>query len=114
MLFQSHVFVFVFLPALLALYYAVVKHTAARQWVLIAGSLVFYGWWDVRFIPLLIGQIGATWLLALLQARTGSRAPLIAGIVLNLASLATFKYLDFILASLESSTGIVLPRAHIV
>ncbi len=114
MLFQSHVFVFAFLPALLALYYAVVRWTAARQWVLIAGSLVFYGWWDVRFVPLLVGQITATWLLALLHERTGSRVPLMAGVVLNLASLATFKYLDFILASLQSATGIVLPRAHIV
>ncbi len=114
MLFQSHVFVFAFLPALLALYYAVARFTVARQWILIAGSLVFYGWWDVRFIPLLVGQIGATWLLALLHARTGARAALIAGVVLNLASLGTFKYLDFVLATLENATGIVLPRAHIV
>ena len=114
MLFQSHAFVFVFLPALVALYYLVVRFLPARQWVLILGSLVFYGWWDVRFIPLLVGQIGATWLLAWLQARSGGRALLIAGIVLNLASLATFKYLDFLLASIETATGIVLPRAHVV
>ncbi len=114
MLFQSHAFVFVFLPALVALYYSVVRFLPARQWVLIFGSLVFYGWWDVRFIPLLVGQISATWLLAWLQARTGGRALLIAGIVLNLASLATFKYLDFLLASIETATGIVLPRAHVV
>src|SRR5262245_13341685 len=114
MLFQSHIFVFVFLPALVALYYAVVRFPVARQWVLIAGSLVFYGWWDVRFIPLLVGQIGATWLLAWLQERTGARGWLIAGVVLNLASLATFKYLDFIIASIEAATGVALPRAHIV
>ena len=114
MLFQSHIFVFAFLPALLALYYGVARNTVARQWVLIAGSLVFYGWWDVRFIPLLVGQIGATWLLGLLHERTAARAALIAGVVLNLVSLGTFKYLDFILASIETATGIVLPRAHIV
>ncbi len=114
MLFQSHAFVFVFLPVLVGLYYSVVRFLPARQWVLIFGSLVFYGWWDVRFIPLLVGQISATWLLAWLQARTGGRALLITGIVLNLASLATFKYLDFLLASIETATGIVLPRAHVV
>jgi D-alanyl-lipoteichoic acid acyltransferase DltB (MBOAT superfamily) len=114
MLFQSHIFVFAFLPALVALYYAVVRFPVARQWVLIAGSLVFYGWWDVRFIPLLVGQISATWLLAWLQERTGARAWLVAGVVLNLASLATFKYLDFIIGSIEAGTGIALPRAHIV
>jgi alginate O-acetyltransferase complex protein AlgI len=114
MLFQSHVFVFAFLPALLAIYYAAVRAPAVRQWVLIGGSLVFYGWWDVRFVPLLVGQIGATWLLALLQERTGSRAWLVAGVVLNLASLGTFKYLDFVVASIEAATGVALPRANLV
>jgi alginate O-acetyltransferase complex protein AlgI len=68
----------------------------------------------VRFVPLLVGQIGATWLAAWLQERTGVRVMLTIGVVLNLASLATFKYLDFIFATLEDATGIALPRAHVV
>ena len=45
---------------------------------------------------------------------TGARAWLIAGVVLNLASLGTFKYLDFLLASFEVATGVVFPRAHFI
>ena len=52
MLFQSQVYVLAFLPLTVALYYAVAGSAAARQWVLIAASLVFYGWWDPRFVIL--------------------------------------------------------------
>lgn len=114
MLFQSQGFTLLFLPLALVTYYAAVGSAAARQWVLIAASLLFYGWWDARFLPLLVGQIGATWMLAGLHERTGRRGWLVAGVVLNLASLGTFKYLDFFLASIEAALGQPLPRAHFV
>ncbi len=57
MLFQSQGFTLIFLPLAVLAYYAVARSVAARQYVLIAASLVFYGWWDARFIPLLVGQI---------------------------------------------------------
>src|SRR5262245_47215207 len=109
MLFQSQGFILIFLPLAVASYYMVAGSERARHAVLIAASIVFYGWWDARFIPLLLGQITATWLLARAHERTGQAAFLHGGIVLNLASLATFKYLDFLLASAESLTGLELP-----
>jgi alginate O-acetyltransferase complex protein AlgI len=114
MLFQTQFFIIVFLPAAVSCYYLAAGHVATRQYVLILASLIFYGWWDVRFIPLLVGQITASWLCAQWSGRTGSRAPLFIGIVLNLASLATFKYLDFLIGSVEAVVGVVLPRAHLV
>lgn len=114
MLFQSQIFTLVFLPLAVLAYYAVARSAAARQWVLLAASLTFYGWWDARFLPLLIGQVSATWLLALLHARLNARWPLVVGVILNLSSLATFKYLDFLLMNVEAATGLALPRAHVV
>ena len=114
MLFQSQVYVLAFLPLTVALYYALAGSAAARQWVLIAASLVFYGWWDPRFIILVVSQITVTWLLALAYERSGARAWLVAGVVLNLASLGTFKYLDFLLASFETASGLAFPRAHLI
>jgi alginate O-acetyltransferase complex protein AlgI len=114
MLFQSQFYVLVFLPAVASLYYAVAGSERVRQWVLIGASLVFYGWWDVRFVVLPIAQITMTWLMARLHERSGSRAPLIAGVVLNLASLGTFKYLNFLLGSLGAVLGVALPRADII
>jgi D-alanyl-lipoteichoic acid acyltransferase DltB (MBOAT superfamily) len=109
MLFQSQGFTLIFLPLAVLAYYAVARSAAARQYVLIAASLVFYGWWDARFIPLLVGQITASWLLAVLGARLKRAWPLYAGIVLNLASLATFKYLDFLIGSLQGLIGVARP-----
>ena len=114
MLFQSQGFILLFLPVAVAAYYAVAQWPAARQSVLIIASLVFYGWWDIRFIPLLLGQIGASWLMSLFYERSGRRWPLYLGVVLNLASLATFKYLDFLIGIVQSVIGVDLPRAHLV
>src|SRR3954463_7728683 len=114
MLFQSQIYVLAFLPVTVALYYLAAGSAAARQWVLIAGSLFFYGWWDPRFIILVVSQITITWLLARAYERTGARVWLVAGVILNLASLGTFKYLDFLLASFEAASGISLPRAHLI
>ena len=114
MLFQSQGFILLFLPVAVAAYYAVAQWPAARQTVLIIASLVFYGWWDIRFIPLLLGQIGASWLMSLLYERSGRRWPLYLGVILNLASLATFKYLDFLIGIVQSVIGVDLPRAHLV
>jgi alginate O-acetyltransferase complex protein AlgI len=114
MLFQSQGFILIFLPLAVAAYYAAAGSERARHAVLIAASLIFYGWWDARFIALLVGQIGATWLIAYWHKRSGRAGVLYLGVALNLASLATFKYLDFLLASAEELTGLALPRAHIL
>jgi hypothetical protein len=86
------------------------RPAVAPHWSVVS----FYGWWDVRFVVLPVAQIAATLLLALVHERTHNRAPLIIGVALNLFSLATFKYLNFLLASIDAATGIALPRAHII
>jgi alginate O-acetyltransferase complex protein AlgI len=104
MLFQSQGFILLFLPIAVATYYLVAHSLVLRQCVLIGASLVFYGWWDVRFIPLLLGQIGLSWLMSVLYERSGRQWPLYLGVVINLASLATFKYLDFLIGIVRSAS----------
>ena len=95
MLFNSQVFIVGFLPVVLALYYALASHRMARQAVVVLASLAFYGWWDVRFVPLLAGLTIANWLIAQwFGARRAGWIPLL-GVVLNLAVLGLFKYADF-------------------
>ena len=105
MLFNSQPFILIFLPLVLAGYYVLAHHRAARQaWVILA-SLVFYAWWDVRFVPLLVGLTVANWLIVQWFGRT--RAPVISviGVVLNLAVLALFKYADFFARSVSGLLG---------
>ncbi len=114
MLFHAQSFVLAFLPMTVALYYALARHIAAREWVLIAASLVFYGWWDVRFLPLLIGHATLTWLLARGYDRTGWRWLLMLGVTANLMSLAVFKYTNFLVEIANDVTGLTLPTSDII
>jgi len=53
MLFNSGVFL-QFFAAFLLLYYLVRKHLLARNILIVLASYLFYGWWDYRFLSLLI------------------------------------------------------------
>src|SRR5262249_21809089 len=114
MLFQSQFYVLVFLPATVAIYYVAARSLIARQWGLIAASLLFSPWWHAGYAVLPVAQITATWLLAYAPGRTAGPRFLVAGVLLNLASLGTCKYLDFALGTIEAVGGFALPRAHIV
>ncbi|WP_288583144.1 MBOAT family O-acyltransferase [uncultured Methylobacterium sp.] len=108
MLFNSFPFLFGFLPVALALHAIVALHRPAwRLPLLVVLSLVFYGWWDPRFVPLLAASIGLNWLVARRfgHSRAGVLIPL--AIAANLAVLALFKYAGF-LAGLAA----LLPGLH--
>ena len=95
MLFNSQVFILSFLPCVLALYYAAADRRVLRQGVMVAASLAFYGWWDVRFVPLLVALTLANWLVVRAYGRWRRGALLVAGVVLNLAVLGVCKYANF-------------------
>src|SRR5690349_11217871 len=95
MLFNSQAFICGFLPVVLALYYACAARRSARQAVIVVASLVFYGWWDVRFVPMLIVLTLANWLIARWFAVARANWIPIFGVALNLAVLGLFKYADF-------------------
>jgi alginate O-acetyltransferase complex protein AlgI len=121
MLFDSPIF-FLFFLTLYPLWRAAPLRLG--RWLLLAGSLLFYGWWSVRFLGLLLATTSLDWLLtrAMDGASPGRRkALLVASVVSNLATLATFKYLGFFseqltilletlgLGSLGPSLTLVLP-----
>ena len=68
----------------------------ARVWVLIIASLGFYGYWDLRFLPQLVGSASAYWLLAKAyqNRRFGDLVPI--GVGLNLTLIGLFKYANFL------------------
>ncbi len=114
MLFHSQAFLLGFLPAVLILFYAVARREAAREWVMVIASVVFYGWWDVRFVPLLLGQTLATWALAHVYRRWPVSWIVTAGVVVNLAILGWFKYANFFMDSLSALVGADLPRSDVL
>jgi D-alanyl-lipoteichoic acid acyltransferase DltB (MBOAT superfamily) len=71
--------------------------------VILIASIVFYGWWDWRFLFLILATTAVDYVCALyIHSSTSEptrKALLAAALVLNLGTLATFKYLDFFIQS---------------
>ena len=58
MFFHSPIFLFIFLPIVLALYFCAGKYSkSAYQYVLIAAGIFFYAWWNIYLTPLIIISI---------------------------------------------------------
>ena len=104
MLFTTQLFLLVFLP-LTACAYHLTDTRRARLWVLLLSSLLFYSWWDVRFLPLLIATGLVNWSVAQAFRRRPHDALIWAGVVFNLAVLAVFKYTNFLAASVLELFG---------
>ena len=103
MLFNSYVFVAAFLPLTLGGFAVACRlgRTSAAVFLLVA-SLLFYGWWNPRFLSLLAVSIGANFAASALIMRYASRpawqdAILIGAITGNLAALFWCKYLAAVL-----------------
>lgn len=117
MLFQTHVFLLTFLPIVVLGWYGLANLPAAREWFLILASLVFYGWWDVRCLPILLGMGTLTWVAAAASTRltkANGRRVLLGAIVLNFAVLAFFKYAAFIAENMAAAVGLQAPPMSIV
>jgi len=106
MLFNSYAFLLVFLPAALIIYALADPHPRLRMPVVILLSLIFYAYWDVRFLPLLVASILVNWLAAKWYVATKQGAIVTAAIVLNLVSLGVFKYTNFFAETFTSLSGI--------
>jgi len=114
MLFNSYAFLLVFLPCALITYTLADPYPRARMPVLIALSLIFYGYWDVRFVPLLVLSILINWFAAKYYIATKRGAVITATIVLNLALLGFFKYMNFFAETLTAFGLAVTPFAIVL
>ncbi len=97
MVFTSHVFIFYFLPIVLLLYYCVPYQ---RNLLLVVASYVFYGWWDPRFLLLMLFATVVNYICGLVIAAAGpnrrrASAGLAVSVVASLGLLAFFKYFTF-------------------
>ena len=131
MLFNSYIFIFIFLPLTLLGWYGLnqhKKHTQANVFLAVM-SLWFYGYFNVYYLAIILSSIGLNYLLSWLLTRipeetctskaaasnscasgpasSGTRTnvlnriALITGIVLNLGILFYFKYYDFFIENIN-------------
>lgn len=111
MLFNSHLFLFIFLPLSVAGYYTlchVHKPRYARYFLLVM-SLWFYAANDLRSVPVLLASIVLNYLIgsAILTSpfRRTKSALLLCGILGNVFALGVFKYLNFFLSNAALLAG---------
>ena len=111
MLFNSFQFLVGFLPAAIAICLIVDAYPRLRIWTLIVLSLIFYSYWDVRFLPVLLGSILVNWIVSKIYARVHHNALITAAIVINLLVLGIFKYTRFFSENISEIFGI--PVGHL-
>lgn len=108
MVFASLIFLFLFLPLNLLLYYST-KNAAWRNWILIAFSLFFYGWGEPIWITLMIFSALVDYSCSrFIESRRGkptAKIGLIISLIINLGLLATFKYSAFFVENVNSMLG---------
>lgn len=124
MLFNSYEFILIFLPFTLFIYYLLNKKRltiAANAWLLFA-SLFFYGWWDVKYLALILSSILFNYTIGNLlideatsNKRTVSKKSIfISGLAVNILFLSYFKYMDFFIDTINTVASTTIVPLHII
>ncbi len=122
MLFHSYVFIFCFLPVVMAGWWTL-RFTWARLTFITLASYFFYGWWDWRFLPLMIASTTVDYIAGSKIAASGvprvRKQWLIYSLSFNLATLGFFKYYGFFADSVDKvatamGANSFLPTLHVI
>jgi len=108
MVFSSPVFLFLFLPIVLGVYFLLPK-ALWNLWLLVA-SLFFYAWGERLFTLVMAASICMNYVFGLLierfRERPGMKATMVVATVANLGLLAAYKYANFLVGILN---GVSVP-----
>lgn len=122
MLFNSYEFIFVFLPFVVAVFFALGRTSRvwALRWV-IAASLFFYGYWRPLNVLIIAPSVLINFILARLllrlgkqESRSAAQAVLVLGIAFNVAFLGYFKYSNFFVSAMNDAFGTHMFLARII
>jgi alginate O-acetyltransferase complex protein AlgI len=108
LVFSSLIFLFMFLPITLIIYYICPRKF--KNLVILIMSLIFYAWGEPIYIFLMIGSIlidyiGGLMIEATKEDKEKRRFIFITVIVLNLSSLFFFKYYGFLIDNINAILG---------
>jgi alginate O-acetyltransferase complex protein AlgI len=112
MLFNSYIFMLVFLPITLGVYFFLGRrahYNAAMGWLVLA-SLTFYGWWNPVYLWLIAASMLFNYWTGVGLSRVAGRSPTITrprallwvGVAVNLALLSYYKYANFFIENVTS------------
>jgi alginate O-acetyltransferase complex protein AlgI len=108
MVFASLLFLFVFLPLNLGLYYAWPNITW-RNWVLLVFSVFFYAWGEPIWLSLLMVSTTFDYFIARVVEKSRgtpkAKAAVVGSLVVNLGLLGVFKYAGFFVDTVNAALG---------
>lgn len=108
MLFNSFEFLFFYLPIVLGGFFFIAHHShrMAALW-LAAASIFFYGWWNPKFVSLLLASIVfnycAGYLISKARATARSKGLLIGAVATNLSLLGVYKYANLFIVTIDGA-----------
>ncbi len=109
MVFSSLLFLGIFLPVLLLLYHCVPLKTTGRNRILLAASLLFYGWGEpVRIVFLLLAAFvgyAACLFMEKYRGRIGAKIALFCALFVDIGLLLLFKYAGFFVSNVNLLFG---------
>lgn len=108
MVFSSLPFMLIFLPAVLLIYFVILRGRTARNVFLSIASLFFYAWGEPWFVLVMLGSILLNYCFGLLVGRhrentRAAKAAVALAVVVNMGLLFVFKYLTFILTNIKAA-----------
>lgn len=111
MVFSSVIFLCLFLPIVLGGYYLLPKRKAKNLW-LIAASLLFYAFSGLWYVLLLLFSVFCNYLAGLFVS--GRKGVLYVAVAVNLGVLGVFKYLTFLVRTVNQLPGVAIAVPSIV
>ena len=122
MVFSSYVFICAFLPVVVIGYYLLskIENVFWQKGFLVASSLFFYGYFNVKYLALIIASIAVNYVLAKCIQKDNESQPakrkvlLLLGIIFNIGLIGYFKYYDFFVDSINHIFGTNLVLKNIL
>ncbi len=113
MVFSSLIFLFIFFPLTLLLYF-IARNIKTKNYILVAASLVFYSWGEPVWVILLIFSSILDYTVSHAIEKHWNQPItkfyLAVSVIINLGLLAVFKYSGFFISTVNSVFGLSLPE----
>ncbi|NIK71297.1 MBOAT family protein [Paenibacillus sp. BK720] len=116
MVFSSLLFLFIFLPSVLLLYW--LSPRRGKNLILFLASLVFYAWGEPVYIVIMLISTVTDYSFGLLLSKPEwgpkrRKAIVVASVIVNLALLSYFKYADFAILNVNALLGTDIPLTEL-
>lgn len=110
MVFSSYIFIFAFLPIVIIIYYllSLVNNSLYQRIFLVAASLFFYGYYNVKYLMLIIISMVLNYGFAIMIQKSPKGKDkffLGLGVIFNVALIGYYKYYDFFIENINALFG---------